>query len=103
MMYMPDCLNATISLAEADIKNLKHHGDFNLAAFSFTPKQLAECIKKFIPDFTIEYNPDYRQAIAESWPHSIDDSAARKEWGWKPQYDMETMTQDMIEKLKARL
>ncbi len=103
MMYMPDCLNATISLAEADIKKLKHHGDFNLAAFSFTPKELAECIKKFIPDFTIEYNPDYRQAIAESWPHTIDDSAARQEWGWKPQFDMETMTQDMIEKLRARL
>lgn len=103
MMYMPDCLNATISLAEANIGKLKHHGDFNVAAFSFTPKQLAEAIKKYIPDFTIEYNPDYRQEIADSWPRTIDDSAARKEWGWKPQYDIDSMTKDMIEKLSAKL
>lgn len=102
MMYMPDCIHATISLAEAEFKNLKHHSDFNVAAFSFNPKELAEVIKKFMPDFQIEYNPDFRQAIADSWPKSIDDSAAREEWNWKPKYDMETMTKDMLEILTKK-
>lgn len=102
MMYMPDCIHATISLAEAEFKNLKHHSDFNVAAFSFNPKELAEVIKKFMPDFQIEYNPDFRQAIADSWPKSIDDSAAREEWNWKPKYDIETMTKDMLEILTKK-
>lgn len=102
MMYMPDCINATISLAEAEFETLKHHSDFNVAAFSFSPKELAACIKKYLPEFEIEYKPDFRQAIADSWPKSIDDSAAREEWNWKPQFDMDTMTKDMIEKLSAK-
>jgi nucleoside-diphosphate-sugar epimerase len=102
MMYMPDCINATISLAEAEFETLKHHSDFNVAAFSFSPKELAACIKKYLPEFEIEYKPDFRQAIADSWPKSINDSAAREEWNWKPQFDMDTMTKDMIEKLKAK-
>lgn len=103
MMYMPDCVKATVDLMIADFGNLEHHSDFNLAAVSFTPSELASEIKKHIPEFEITYNPDYRQAIADSWPQSIDDSAARKEWGWSHEYGLESMTKDMIEKLSARL
>lgn len=103
MMYMPDCIKATIDLAEADFKNLKHHSDFNVASMSFSPKELADEIKKHIPEFEIAYKPDSRQNIADSWPQSIDDSAAREEWGWKPDYNIASMTKDMIEKLKAKL
>ncbi len=102
MMYMPDCLKATIDLFQADFSKLKHHSDFNLAAFSFNPKMLAENIKKYIPEFTISYEPDFRQAIADSWPMSIDDSAARKEWGWKPDYDMDAMVKDMLAVLRKK-
>jgi nucleoside-diphosphate-sugar epimerase len=102
MMYMPDCLKATIDLAEADFANLNHHSDFNVAAMSFTPKQLAESIRKYIPSFTIDYAPDFRQKIADSWPHSIDDSSARNEWGWAPSFDLDAMTKDMLEKLSAK-
>jgi nucleoside-diphosphate-sugar epimerase len=102
MMYMPDCLKATIDLMEADFKTLKHHCDFNLGAMSFTAGELAAEIKKHIPEFTIDYKPDFRQAIADSWPQSVDDSAARKEWGWKPGYGLEKMTKDMIEKISAK-
>jgi len=103
MMYMPDCLKATIDLFEADFKKLKHHCDFNVAGMSFTAGELAAEIKKHIPNFTIEYKPDFRQAIADSWPDSIDDSAAREEWGWKPSYDLAAMTKDMIENLTKKL
>lgn len=96
MMYMPDCLNATINLFHADFGKLKHHSDFNVSAFSVTPKLLAESIRKFIPDFQITYKTDYRQAITDSWPNSIDDSCAREEWGWKPAYDLDSMTEDML-------
>ncbi len=102
MMYMPDCIKATIDLGEADFSKLKHHSDFNLGAMSFTVGELAASIKKHIPEFEVDYEPDFRQAIADSWPNSIDDSAARKEWGWQPSYDLDTMTQDMLEKLTAR-
>ncbi|MBD3349665.1 MAG: NAD-dependent epimerase/dehydratase family protein [Candidatus Eisenbacteria bacterium] len=102
MMYMPDCINATIQLMEAEPSGLKHHGDYNVAAMSFTPAELAEEIHRSIPDFEIDYDPDYRQKIAESWPSSIDDSAAREEWGWKPAYDLERMTEDMLERLRKR-
>jgi len=102
MMYMPDCIKATINLAEADPDKLVHHSDFNVAAFSFTPGQLADEIRKFIPDFEITYKPDFRQAIADSWPYSIDDSCARREWGWQPSFDIYSMTKDMIEKLTEK-
>ena len=102
MMYMPDCIKATMDLAEADFDKLAHHSDFNLAAMSFDVKELADSIKKHIPDFRVDYAPDRRQAIADSWPNSIDDSCARKEWGWKPSWDLEAMTKDMLEKLEAR-
>jgi nucleoside-diphosphate-sugar epimerase len=102
MMYMPDCVRATVELMEADFVALEHHGGFNIAAMSFTPGELATAIRKHIPDFTIEYRPDYRQSIAASWPRSIDDSAARAEWGWRPEYDLQAMTSDMIERLRRR-
>ncbi len=102
MMYMPDCIKATIDLAEADFDNLKHHSDFNVAAISFNPQQLAEEIKKHKPDFEITYKTDYRQAIADSWPWTIDDSAAREEWNWNPAYDLASMTKDMLEKLEEK-
>ncbi len=102
MMYMPDCFEGTIQLAEADFSKLKHHSDFNYAAMSFSAGELAAEIKKHIPDFTATYEPDFRQAIADSWPNSIDDSAAREEWGWKPQWDLAAMTEDMLKNLKER-
>jgi nucleoside-diphosphate-sugar epimerase len=102
MMYMPDCIKATIGLAEADFENLKHHSDFNVASMSFSPKEIAEVIKKYMPEFEIDYKPDFRQAIADSWPKSIDDSAARVEWGWAPTYDIDSMAKDMLEKLSAK-
>jgi nucleoside-diphosphate-sugar epimerase len=102
MMYMPDCLDATIQLFHADKSKLKHHSDFNLAAMSFDVKELADSIKKYIPEFEIEYKPDFRQAIADTWPRSIDDSAAREEWGWEPKYDLDAMTQDMLKHIREK-
>ncbi len=103
MMYMPDCLKATVDLMLTDFEYLKHHGDFNLSAMSFSPEELANEIKKHIPEFEITYNPDFRQKIADSWPSSIDDISARTEWNWLPEYNLETMTLDMINKLKLKL
>jgi nucleoside-diphosphate-sugar epimerase len=99
MMYMPDCIKATLDLMEADVSRLKHHADFNLAAISFGPAELVAEIKKHIPEFVCEYEPDFRQEIADSWPRTIDDSAAREEWDWEPRYDLTAMTADMLEKL----
>lgn len=103
MMYMPDCIKAIVDLAEADLSRLKHHCDFNVTAMSFSAGELAQEIKRYIPEFECEYRPDYRQAIADSWPKSLDDSAAREEWGWQPKYDLQAMTKDMIENLSKRL
>jgi threonine 3-dehydrogenase len=103
MMYMPDCLKCTLDLLEAPIESLKHHGDFNVAAMSFTPAQLAAEIAKHVPGFSISYEPDFRQQIADSWPASIDDSAARREWGWQPEYDLPAMVADMLTRLRTRL
>lgn len=102
MMYMPDCINATIALMEADGQALRHHTDFNLAAMSFSARELADEIRRHLPTFTCEFCPDHRQAIADSWPRSIDDSAARAEWGWQPQFDLARMTADMLRTLQAR-
>ncbi|MBL7064518.1 MAG: L-threonine 3-dehydrogenase [Anaerolineae bacterium] len=99
MMYMPDCIKATLDLMEADLSRLKHHADFNLAATSFGPAELVAEIKKHIPEFVCEYKPDFRQKIADSWPRTIDDSAAREEWDWEPKYNLAAMTADMLEKL----
>jgi len=102
MMYMPDCIKATLDLTDADFSKLKHHSDFNVGAFSFTAGELAAEIRKHIPELEVTYEPDSRQKIADSWPRSLDDSAAREEWGWEPGYDLATMTQDMLEKLRKR-
>lgn len=102
MMYMPDAIKATLNLMEADSTRLKHRVDFNLAAMSFSAGELAAEIKKHIPDFVVDYKPDYRQAIADTWPCTIDDGAARQEWGWNPDFDLATMTVDMLKKLGRR-
>jgi len=102
MMYMPDCLKATFDLMEADFSKLKHHSDFNVTAMSFSAGELAAEIKKQIPEFSCDYKPDFRQAIADSWPESLNDSAARKEWGWKPDYDLKKMVKDMLSVLGNR-
>lgn len=103
MMYMPDCLRATLMLLEAPAEKLVHHGDFNVSAMSFTPAELAAEIARHIPGFEISYAPDYRQAIADSWPASIDDSAARAEWGWQPEYGLSAMVVDMLANLRAQM
>jgi nucleoside-diphosphate-sugar epimerase len=87
---------------ETDVSKLKHHCDYNLTSMSFSAGELADEIKKYIPEFNCEYKPDFRQAIADSWPQSIDDSSSRKEWGWKASYNLSSMTKDMIEKLSIR-
>jgi len=102
MMYMPDCIKATLDLMDADISKLKHHCDYNVTAMSFSAGELAEEITKHIPEFTCTYKPDFRQNIADSWPQSIDDSCARKEWNWKPSFDLSKMTKDMIKVLGKR-
>lgn len=96
MMYMPDCLKATVDLMQADFSKLKHHSDFNVGAMSFSVADMVTSIRKFMPGFEIEYKPDFRQAIADSWPDSVDDTAAREEWGWKPDFDLDAMTADML-------
>jgi len=103
MLYMPDCIRATLELMEVDLSKLKHHSNFNLAATSFSAGELAAEIKKHIPEFTCEYKPDFRQEIVDSWPRSIDDSIAREEWGWEPKYDLTSMTKDMLKKLSVKL
>jgi len=102
MMYMPDCIKAVIDLMQADFSKLKHHNGFNVGSMSFTPVEITESIKKHIPEFSIDYKPDFRQAIADSWPDDLDDSAAREEWGWNPTYNLELMTDDMLKNLKIK-
>jgi nucleoside-diphosphate-sugar epimerase len=97
MMYMPDAIRATIELMEAPAEKIKVRSSYNIGGMSFAPKDVAESIQKIIPDFKIDYAPDFRQKIAESWPKSIDDSYARNDWGWKHQYDLDAMTKDMLE------
>ena len=104
MMYMPDCIKAIIDLAQADLSALKHHADFNVSAMSFTPSELADAIRRRIPDFQMRYDIDpLRQSIADSWPDSLDDSAARDEWGWTPRYDLDMMVDDMLANLSSKL
>jgi nucleoside-diphosphate-sugar epimerase len=100
MMYMPDAIRGTIELMEAPANKLSIRTSYNIASMSFSPEEIAEEIKKHIPDFSISYAPDYRQTIAQSWPQSIDDTVARKDWGWKPEYDLVAMAIDMLENLQ---
>jgi nucleoside-diphosphate-sugar epimerase len=100
MMYMPDAIRATMELMETAANNLTVRTSYNVSAMSFSPREIAAEIKKHIPNFSISYKPDYRQAIAESWPQSIDDSVARKDWGWKEEYNLPAMVRDMLENLR---
>jgi len=102
MMYMPDCIKATIELMLADKNNLKHQC-FNVTAMSFSVSELAKEIKKHIPDFVCDYKPDYRQTIADTWPKSIDDGLARQEWGWQPSFDLSKTVKYMLEKIDLKL
>jgi nucleoside-diphosphate-sugar epimerase len=97
MMYMPDAINATLQLMESPIENIKIRTSYNIASMSFSPKEIAAEIKKHMPEFAINYEPDYRQSIADSWPQSIDDTPAREDWGWKHQYELPQMTKEMLE------
>lgn len=104
MMFMPDALNAISTLMEADPSKLIHRNAFNVTAMSFEPSQIAASIKKYIPEFTMDYNVDpIRQAIADSWPNSIDATAAREEWGFTTKYNLDSMTKEMLEKLREKL
>ena len=103
MMYMPDALRAAIEIMEADSTKFIHRNSFNIASMSFDPEIIYQSIKKYEPNFEMEYKVDpLRQAIADSWPNSLDDTCAREEWGWKPEYDMDAMTRDMLAKLEER-
>ncbi len=102
MMYMDDAIRGTIELMEAPAEKIKTRMAYNLSAMSFSPKEIAASIQKHIPDFTIDYNPDFRQKIADGWPKSIDDSAAREHWGWKNEFDLDKMTADMLLHLSAK-
>lgn len=103
MMYLDDAIKGTIDLMEASGEKLTVRTSYNFAGISFTPKELAEEIKKLVPDFEISYVPNHTQAIADSWPMTIDDSAAREDWGWKPEYDLEKMTKALYENIKRKL
>ncbi|MEO6894409.1 MAG: NAD-dependent epimerase/dehydratase family protein [Ginsengibacter sp.] len=100
MMYMPDAIRATIELMESPVEKISIRTSYNISGVSFSPKEIADEIKKHLPDFTISYEPDYRQDIANSWPQSIDDSIARQDWGWNPKYDLAALATDMIENMQ---
>ena len=103
MIYMPDTIKAAITLMNADRSRLTYMVGYNVAGVSFSAGELASEIRKHIPDFEVEYKPDFRQKIADSWPKTIDDSVAREEWGWRPEWNLENMVKDMLEKLKRKL
>jgi nucleoside-diphosphate-sugar epimerase len=103
MMYMPDALRAAMTIMEADPAEVRRHGGYNVGAMSFSAGELASEIRKHVAGFEVTYAPDYRQEIADSWPRSVDDSAARRDWGWKEEYDLPAMTADMLEKLGRKL
>jgi nucleoside-diphosphate-sugar epimerase len=100
---MPDAIRATLELMEAPAKQIKERGSYNLAAVSFTPEEIAAAIRKHIPGFVIDYAPDFRQFIADSWPCSIDDSVAQAQWGWRAQFDLDAIAADMLQNLSRTL
>lgn len=103
MMYMPDAIKAMMQLAEADGERLTHRNAYNLTAFSFSARELEDAIRRHVPDLVVTYEPDYHQKIADGWPSTIDDSVARRDWGWEPDYDLDRMTADMIDNLRRKL
>lgn len=102
MLYMPDAIRATLELMEAPADKLSVRTSYNLSGMSFTPAEITASIQKQVPGFQVSYEPDFRQAIADSWPGSIDDSNARADWGWKPEYDLDAMTMDMLHNLRLQ-
>jgi len=102
MMYMEDAVNATVQIMQVNANQINIRTSYNLSAMNFTPKELASAIHQYLPNFTISYKPDYRQAIADSWPDSIDDTKAREDWGWSPNYTLSKMTKDILENLQAQ-
>jgi nucleoside-diphosphate-sugar epimerase len=102
-MYMPDAIRATIELMETDAAKLTVRTSYNVSGISFSPKKIAAAIKQHLPEFEISYKPDYRQTIAESWPQSIDDTNANNDWGWKPEYDLEKLSSDMLKNLSTQI
>jgi len=102
MMYMPDAIKATIDIMQVDFSKIKIHSSYNLCGISFSPKDIADEIRKHLPGFTVTYKPDFRQEIADSWPQSIDDSRARSDWGWKPAFGLQKMTADMLHNLQIQ-
>lgn len=102
MMYMPDSLAAAVSIMEADVADIKRRDGYNLNSLSFSAEQLTDAIRIHIPELEVSYHPDFRQSIADSWPRSLDDSCARKDWGWEPEWDLPAMVKDMLAKLQAR-
>ena len=103
MLYMDDAINAIVQLMTSDIEKLGEFKSYNLGGLSFAPEDLAAEIKKHIPDFKLDYEPDFRQAIADSWPSSIDDSVAKADWGYQPKFDIDKMTTTMLDNLKIKL
>ena len=103
LMYMPDAIDATLSLMRAPADRIRVRSSYNLTAFSCTPADITASIQQHLPNFRVDYQPDFRQKIANAWPHLIDDRAARQDWGWKPQYDLAAMTGDMLKHLQARI
>ena len=99
MMYMPDAIEATVTIMDVPAEKIRIRSSYNLGGISFTPAEIAEEIKKHIPEFRISYAPDFRQAIADSWPGSVDDFAAQQDWGWKHHFNLEEMTKDMLDHL----
>jgi nucleoside-diphosphate-sugar epimerase len=100
MMYMPDAIRATLQLMEAPAENINIRSSYNLGGISFSPKEIAAAVAQEVPGFSIDYAPDFRQKIADSWPASIDDTAAQRDWHWQPEWDLNGMVKDMLEKLK---
>lgn len=103
MMFMEDAIRATLTLMDAPAENIQIRSSYNLSAFDFTPEEIANEIKTHLPEFEISYEPDFRQAIADSWPSSIDDSAAREDWGWAEEYDLKKMVEVMLDKVDVQL
>ncbi|MDD1757040.1 MAG: NAD-dependent epimerase/dehydratase family protein [Methanomassiliicoccales archaeon] len=103
MMYMPDCLDCAMHLMEAPMAKVKRRDAYNVTAMSFAPAELVQELRRYVPELKVDYVPDQRQAIADSWPMSLDDSEARKDWGWSPKFDLPTMVKDMVDRLRPRL
>jgi nucleoside-diphosphate-sugar epimerase len=102
-MYMPDAIRGTIELMQADASKISIRSAYNFSALDFTPLELADSIRKYIPDFVLSFDPDFRQAIADTWPQTVNDQQARNDWGWSPQFNLDNMTKSMLEVLSHKI